>query len=242
MVPAGDQTRLIGLVATTQNPYGAHEGSTRLMARDLEAMVRRMSSITTSSKPLRQASRSATVPLIVRMASVAAAVWAAGFVAVNLWVQVAAADNDAFVGSLIGLAVLNMVAFGMKIIGAVVALRARRPVDPRLVGAYAAVLTTAAVTLLGWGVVSLVAALRMGGLTDSVSLAGGLFLVPAWLYPAAFGLGAIVFAPPARHLMRQARRPRLWTAIAVTVGPSVVVGIIAVTAWILTTRGLLNLT
>lgn len=200
-----------------------------------------MTSAIASGPTASRTALSSAAPPLVRAAAGAAALWAIGFAGVNLWVQAGAIGSDEFAGSLVGLGVLNLVAIGMKGIGAVVALRAAKPLDGRLVGMYAAVLTTASATLLVWGVLSLGAALLAGGLTDPTSLAGGLIMIPAWLYPAAFGVGALAFAPPARHLMGQAARPRRWTLVGVLLGPAVVVGTIAVTAWAVQAAGLLRL-
>lgn len=101
-------------------------------------------------------------------------------------------------------------------------------------------LRTAAVVRLGlWGLAGFGVLVGTGVPTDWQPLAGGAVVIPAWTYPTFLLFGAVAFGRPARHAARQSPAPRRWVLAGGLIGPPLVITVVAGTAQLLVTAGLL---
>ena len=162
-----------------------------------------------------------TVPAGARWAAYAAATWALGFAAVNLYLQIVGIDDPQIQQNWVEFTVINLGVVGLKAFGAAVALatvqRWGRAVPAWLVSTCA---WGAAGTLLLYAAAGLAFTAAQGALLDW-SLAGGTFLVPNLAYLGFFALPGVLFTVAARHHQRQTATSPVWAAVGLLGAPLV---------------------
>lgn len=161
-----------------------------------------------------------------RYAAYAAAIWALGFAAVNLYLQFRGIDDPRVQRSWAAFTAVNLSVTVVKIAGAAVALATVLPWGRALPDRLVAVAAWAAAAVLllyaGTGTVRLTV---QGGWGETVD-AGGTFAVPAWAYLLFFAAPGACFAMAAADHLRRTGTARRWALLGAVCAPLLLASVV----------------
>ncbi len=165
-----------------------------------------------------------------RWAAYGAAIWALGFAAVNVYLQIVGIDYAQIQQNWAAFTAVNLGVVVLKAFGAAVALatvtRWGRALPAWLVSVCA---WGAAGMLLLYGGYGLVAMAAAGELLGWM-LAGGTFSVPTLAYLGFFALPGALFAVAARHHQHRTATSSVWAVVGLLGAPLVLGGVMLATS------------